>query len=183
MKFQKIFLLFFVQIFFSSCCFEKIWEWLNPDDKCTLQQCAYEGDNLHLDGFYYHQIKEGQDFVHVESFILYRNGVVMGALGDSCLDKAERSIIRMSKDVSRINGNIDNWGLFEVSDSSISLEYYLPSMYGHHTYLMRGTILNDSTFHMTQGKKSNESGFSAIDRIYNFHKLEAKPDSTNKYFR
>ena len=77
---------------------------------------------------------------------------------------------------------IDWWGLFEIEDSIISLEYYLPSMYEHHTYLMRGQILNDTTFRMIEGKESNKSDYESIDYLYRFHKTEVKPDSTNNFF-
>lgn len=47
---------------------------------------------------------------------------------------------------------------------------------------MRGTIINDTTFHMTRGKCSDESEYEAIDYLYRFRQTDAKPDSTNKFF-
>lgn len=103
------------------------------------------------------------------------------APGGAKLSEAENRIKKLIDNNPR-RDVIDIWGLFEVEDSTISLEYYLPSMYGHHTYLMRGTILNDTTFHMTKGKQSDKSDYESIDYLYRFRHTEAKPDSTNNFF-
>ena len=171
-------LLGFALFCFSSCIWEDFWEWVFPDDKTTLEQRDYEGDNLRIDGYYYKDVSEDDELTHI--FILYENGVVM-APGGVKLSEAENKIKKLIDNNNR-SDVIDMWGLFEVEDSTISLEYYLPSMYGHHTYLMRGTILNDTTFRMTEGKSSDESKYESIDYLYRFRHTEAKPDSTNKFF-
>lgn len=171
----------FVLLLVSSCFNERLWKWLFPDDKTTLQQRQYEGENLRIDGFYCYDPEE--DYDHTNIFVLYRNCVAMGPNGTkySKIDEAYINLIE-NQDKGYYVDKIDLWGLFEIEDSIIRLEYYLPSMYGHHTYLMKGTILNDTTFHMTQGKQSDKSNYEIIDYLYRFHKTEVKPDSTNNYF-
>ena len=178
MKYLRFLLIAFILFFFSSCFWDSFWEWLNPDDKCTLEQRYFKGENLRIDGFYYRDVSEDDERTQI--FILYRNGVVM-APGGAKLSEAENRIKKLIDNNPR-RDVIDIWGLFEVEDSSISLEYYLPSMYGHHTYLMQGTILNDTTFHMTEGKHSDKSNYETIDDLYRFHKTDLKPDSTNNFF-
>ena len=178
MKYLRLLLMAFVLFFFSSCFWDSFWEWLNPDDKCTLQLRNFEGDNLRIDGFYYEDVSEYDE--NAELFILYENGVVM-VPGSIKLSEAENRVEKLIDNNPR-RDVIDMWGLFEVEDSMISLEYYLPSMYGHHTYLMRGIILNDTTFQMTEGRWSVDSKEESINHLYRFRKTEAKPDSTNKFF-
>lgn len=179
MKYLRFLIIAFVLFFFSSCFWEGFWEWLNPDDKCTLEQRNFEGENLRIDGFYYGDVSEDDEVTTI--FILYRNGVVMGPVGVK-LSESENRIKKLIDNNNR-RDEIDNWGLFEVEDSTISLEYYLPSMYGHHTYLMRGMILNDSTFRMIEGRRSVDSKYESIDRLFRFRQTEVKPDSTNKFFK
>lgn len=178
MKYLRFLIMAFVLFFFSSCFWEDFWTWLNPDDKCTIQQSNYEGDNLRIDGFYYKDVNENDELTQI--FILYRNGIVLVPEGVK-LSEADNIIKKLIDDNPR-RDVIDMWGLFEVEDSTISLEYYLPSMYGHHTYLMRGKILNDTTFKMTVGRWSVDFKDESIDYLYRFRKTEAKPDSTNKFF-
>ena len=178
MKYLRFLIMAFVLFFFSSCFWEDLWTWLNPDDKCTIQQRYYEGDNLRIDGFYYRDVSENDESTQI--FILYGNGVVM-APGGTKLSDIDNKIKNLINNNLR-RDEIDMWGLFEVEDSMISLEYYLPSMYGHHTYLMRGIILNDTTFQMTEGRWSVDSKEESINHLYRFRKTEAKPDSTNKFF-
>lgn len=172
----------FVLLLVSSCFCESLWERIFPDDKTTLEQGKYEGENLRIDGFYCYDSKEDDDYTQI--FVLYRNGVIMGPCGtkDSNVEDEYYELIE-EKDQGYFVDIIDWWGLFEIEDSIIRLEYYLPSMYSHHTYLMQGTILNDTTFHMTKGKQSDKSNYETIDYLYRFHKADAKPDSTNKFFR
>ena len=169
-------LMIIISSLLSSCFCEPLWEWLNPDDKGTLQQKAYEGNEIRIDGYYYSLIDEDYDILCY--FVLYRNGVIYGPIHQDASD----SVVLES--VSRFDYKIrDNWGLFEIEDSLISLEYYLPSMYGHHAYLMKGRILNDTTFHMTSGKQSDKSSYEQIDKLFHFCPMDVKPDSTNKYYR
>lgn len=166
----------------SSCFNESLKKRLFPDDKPTLQQHNYEGEKLRIDGFYCYDPEE--DYDHTNIFVLYRNGVAMGPNGTkySNNDEAYINLIE-NQDQGYYVDKIDLWGLFEIEDSIIRLEFYLPSMYGHHTYLMKGTILNDTTFHMTKGKQSDKSNYETIDYLYRFHKADAKPDSTNNFFK
>ena len=172
----------FVLLLVSSCFCESLWERIFPDDKTTLEQGKYEGENLRIDGFYCYDPEEDDDHTYI--FVLYRNGVIMGPCGTkySNVEDEYYELIE-EKDQGYFVDIIDWWGLFEIEDSIIRLEYYLPSMYSHHTYLMQGTILNDTTFHMTKGKQSDKSNYETIDYLYRFHKADAKPDSTNKFFR
>lgn len=182
MKIFRILSTVFVLLFVSSCFNENLWEWLFPDDKPTIQQKQYEGDNLRIDGYYCYD-REDDVQITTDIIVFYRNGVVFGPVGTyySKVDETYNSLIKENEQGHHVD-IIDWWGLFEIEDSIIRLEYYLPSMYGHHTYLMQGTILNDTTFHMTKGKHSDKSNYETIDYLYSFHKTDAKPDSTNNFF-
>ena len=59
----------FVLLFFSSCFWDSFWEWVNPDDRCTLEQRDYVGDNLRIDGYYYEDVEN--DYATI--YILYNN--------------------------------------------------------------------------------------------------------------
>lgn len=177
MKYLRFLLMAFVLFFFSSCFWESFWEWVFPDDKTILEQRDYEGDNLRVDGYYFKVVEENN---LTDIYILYRNGVVL-VLGSPKISEADNYVAKWNKNEFS-KESIHIWGLYEVDGNDISLEYYMPSMYGHHTYLMKGTILNDTTFRMTEGKSSDESKYEPIDHLYRFRQTDAKPDSTNKFF-
>ena len=181
MKYFRCLSLVFVLFLVSSCFNEKLWKWLFPDDEPTLEQKEYTGDNLRIDGFYCYEPNDDED--HTNVFVLYKNGVVMGPYGTkySIVEEKYFDLIK-NKNKGYYIDIIDWWGLFVIENSSIYLEYHMPSMYGHHKYLMKGEILNDTTFHMTKGKQSDSSDYESIDQMYHFHKTAAKPDSTNIFF-
>lgn len=181
MKILRNLSIVFVLLLVSSCFNESLWKSIFPDDKPTLQQKQYEGEKLRIDGFYCYEPKDKCGYTKL--FVFYRNGVVFGSDGTmySNVDGAYNDLID-NKDQDYYGDLIDYWGVFEIEDSIIKLEFYLPSMYGHHTYLMQGTILNDTTFHMTKGKQSDKPNYETIDYLYRFHKTDLKPDSTNNFF-
>lgn len=174
-------LMIIISSLLSSCFCEPLWEWLNPDDKGTLQQKAYEGNEIRIDGCYYCLNEDGDELRYY--FIPYRNGVIAGPeYSGKAVSEIDNFQVFFERDY-RPREFRDYWGLFVIEDSLISLEYYLPSMYGHHAYLMKGRILNDTTFHMTSGKQSDKSSYEQIDKLFHFCPMDVKPDSTNKYYR
>ena len=164
----------------SSCFLESFLEWIDPDDKHSLQQANYNGNEIQMDGYYYYNYEDSSNSILF--FILYRNGVVFGPWG---IGGSDRDNIVFSKDYTRTSyASRDDWGLFEIEDSLIDIEFYLPVPYGGHpTYLMKGTILNDTTFHMTTGKRSDSSTIEQIDMVFHYCPTDIKPDSTNKYYK
>ncbi len=79
------------------------------------------------------------------------------------------------------------WGVFHIDGNGIKFErWYLGDGLTLKAYVREGTILNDTTFIITEsyrfvrGKKKKKS---AEDETYHFKALNPKPDSTNKFVK
>ncbi len=154
-------------------------------DKLSLEKKDYFGDELRIDGYYYYKYPVNESFRYVIYFF-YNNGVALhaGAI------KEEDILIKEEKFK---NGtfylNVENtkyfWGVFVVNNQNIKIERWYPSSGGPlRTYIREGTILNDTTFHITQfyrNQNGEKTAIESLDEVYHFKKFSPKPDSTNKY--
>ncbi|MFT3740242.1 MAG: hypothetical protein QM786_15965 [Breznakibacter sp.] len=156
----------------SSCCKEKY-----TDDEFVLDKTSYLGNQIKTDGYYYSQV-EGEDYYRL--YVFYRDGIVLIPGVFSNPDEY------ISNFVAGFNKEIkDFWGLYVIEDSSISIEYYVPKMIeGMPAYLKTGDIINDTTFVITEVKRSkNGSERKTISETYRYKYFDEKPDSTNSFIK
>lgn len=149
------------------------------DDKLTLPKQDYNGSELRVDGYYYHESDDAY-----EVFFFYRNGTTLYG-GFPLMSEIA------NKETTYLNGSYYNfikndktsWGRFIIEGNVISREFWRPSSGGpSEVYTHSGVILNDTTFQITKAwrsckpKKKND-----LDRVYHFKQFLPKPDSTNAY--
>lgn len=77
------------------------------------------------------------------------------------------------------------WGRLIVEGSTIKFERWYPSSGGPLRVGVReGTILNDTTFHITESYRLQDGEKQDVkerDETYHFKALSPKPDSTNEF--
>ena len=115
-----------------------------------------------------------------------KNGVVLygSSFNNIKLEDKENSYMDGS-----FYGNIEEtkyyWGQFIVKENNIKFERWYPSSGGPlRTYVREGTILNDTTFHITESyhlQDGEKQDIDEEDETYHFKSLSPKPDSTNEY--
>ena len=154
----------------SSCGFAEL-----EDDELTLERRPYVGDELRIDGLYY-TVEENMYGDLYTVYFFYRNGVVR--YGGSSNDP----------EFYRGNGFLDEqakyaWGLFHVGGDEITFEkWYPPSKGISYSYISSGHILNDTTFVITESRRSNgEEEVHERDEVYHFRPYGPKPDSTSRF--
>lgn len=140
------------------------------DDEFILKKTDYKGNELSIDGYYYHKLGENSYYV----LIFYRNGTIFK---NGASDHEEY--------IANTNGsNVrQHWGLFIIENNTIKIEYYMPKMYeGLPAYIKAGEILNDTTFiFKEQYRSKDDSEYQEINETYHFKKFSPKPDSTNNF--
>lgn len=161
---KKITLLACVTLLVSLVSCEK---WLY-DDELTLKQQPYYGNELRTDGYYYY-MNHGE---LLDTYFLYRNGVIIhGVFADSLF---------VSDDVVSDLGKY-NYGVFQITGDSIMIEKWVLLPGRRRVLLLSGNILNDTTFILTRSENSNTGNVFQMDKLFHFHALSHKPDSTNNF--
>ena len=152
------------------------------DDKLSIQRTDYMGDELRLDGYYYLIYGDGN---YITATFFYRNGVILkgnAGLVDNIEDHENYYINGYYNDVKDLK---DMWGVFKIVENKISFERWYPRTGGpFHAYVRSGTILNDTTFHITESyrmQNGEKTDVSTKDEIYRFKQFSPKPDSTNVF--
>lgn len=159
---------------FSNTCDK----WIGEDDKLELDKKPYAGDELRIEGYFYQ--KKG-DLLYTIYFF-YRNGTIRYVGENITLSEFEKKILE--EDYIKNNNSKINWGLFNVHDTVIQFERWYPSSGGPtQAYIRSGIIINDTTFHITQSRRSNGSKTEPKDEFYHFKAFSPKPDSTNSYMK
>ena len=148
------------------------------EEDLTFQKSPYNGVELKLNGYYYEDDSIPGDNVPV--YFFYNNGIVICAGGYSRTDFeemekeiAKREFIEKSKNIYWM------WGLFKISNDSISFEKWYPASGGYVVGIRSGKIINDTTFIITRYKHSHSDYEKTEERIYHFKEFSPKPDSTN----
>lgn len=172
-------------IFIVSFLFLGCGKSLLKHDELSLERKDYFGNELKINGYYYYKYAVDDSFRYVVYFF-YNNGIVLhaGAIKEENLSIKEEEFMN-----GTFNENVKNtmyfWGAFVVINQSIKFERWYPSSGGPlRAYVSEGTILNDSTFHITKSYRNQKGKVSeerSKDEIYHFKKFSPKPDSTNKY--
>lgn len=156
----------------SACTKDKY-----QDDEFSLNRAEYNGNELRIDG-YYASKAIGEDYSYL--YVFYQNGVLLKP------GVAENTDEYIQKFVDGFNHNIkDFWGIYQIQDSTIQVEFYKPKMTeGLPAYIKTGKILNDTTFILTNEKRSKDGSESrAISETYHFREYSPKPDSTNTFIK
>jgi hypothetical protein len=73
------------------------------------------------------------------------------------------------------------WGIYSINGANIIIENWYPSENGFPVYIRSGQIQNDSTFHINQSKRCNGSDSEIENILFQYEKIEQKPDSLNQY--
>jgi hypothetical protein len=153
------------------------------DDTLTMTRTDYTSNQLKIDGYYYLKDSASYQRVSLATFF-YRNGVLQDIGGASeSLEKYDAYISSIVGDFKGEKKGIV--GVFIIQDKNISFEKLeLTQPYKAYTYT--GTIINDTTFHITEsyrmlhGKKTE---ITSENSTYYYHKFSPKPDSTNLYVK
>jgi hypothetical protein len=156
-----------------SCCKDKY-----TDDDFVLNKTEYTGDQLKIDGYYYSQV-EGEEYYRL--YIFYQNGITLlpGIDNDPYAYISNILLDSSFGDAKYV------WGLFIIEDNIIKIEYYEPKMIeGMPAYLQTGDIINDTTFVITEVKRSKDgSEYRTINETYHYQHYNPKPDSTNNFVK
>ena len=151
------------------------------DDELTLDKTLYICNQLRIDGYYYTQFR---DIYRI--YFFYRDGTLFSG-GDIYEDKLNE-YEQKYKDGRFWNAKKDNklyWGLYNVNSAyDIMIEKWYPSSGGGMpVYIHSGTILNDTTFHITKSVRPATSEKKSLDELYHFKAFSPKPDSTNNFIK
>lgn len=184
---KSIQLLLFILICTVFCsCESFIEKFFGSNEDLTFVRTDYEGDQLKIDGYYYHWYgKPFNDESLIKILFLYRNGITLWG-GTFYADK----IIIQEEQFK--NGNFHNkdtknpmfWGLFTID--SISIQYEMLEGGPFRAMIDSGIILNDTTFVILKRKSSYGTlGIEekALQDTFRLKPFSPKPDSINIYIK
>ncbi|MDR1274711.1 MAG: hypothetical protein LBK12_09200 [Odoribacteraceae bacterium] len=160
-----------------ACGAQGCAQWF-PDEKLTIQRTAYTGNELRIDGYYYHfPTVPGGTIIQ----FFYRNGIRLTGRysGTTNLDSVDMRIPEANSDLQH---DKSGWGVFLISGNSIWYEKWDTSVGGGLPVTKSfGHVLNDTTFlrmySIANGKKFIDN------EIWHFRKFSLKPDSTNRWIQ
>lgn len=156
---------------------------LTGHDELTFDKRPYLGDELRMDGYFYHQYtapagrhSSGEITGH-DIYFFYRNGVVRYVGSLESLDSLTNE--KFMDGTARYE-----WGLFQVDGDRIAFErWYPPSKTYTVAEIRSGRILNDTTFVITALQRSNGENLTQREETYHFRPFSPKPDSTNRFIK
>ncbi|WP_133122085.1 hypothetical protein [Brumimicrobium salinarum] len=172
---------FIILIFLLIGCGKSLFK----NDELSLEKMDYFGDELKISGYFYYKYPV-DNTNHYAILFLYNNGVVLHALTikEEYLETREEEF-KTGEFYSDIKNTIYCWGVYRVDENIFKFEKWYTSSGGPlKTYVREGTILNDTTFHITKSYRNQKGEKTEVrpkDEIYHFKKFSPKPDSTNKY--
>lgn len=152
-------------------------------DEFTLIKENYNGNQLQINGYFFYQINDpNTSEQYYNTFVFFQNGICLKPNSTTDTNHLINDFIN-----KEYNENIEEfWGLYNIENSKIRIEYYgirkgawskLP------VYLKTGTILNDTTFVITEEKRSKDgSEYRALNDTFHFVHYQ-KPDSTNNFIK
>ena len=173
-SFNLIHLLILIVLVLSGCDLEPPWE----HDELTFDKEPYLGDEIRTDGYWYEAYTTDGAGTYYAAYFFYQNGVVRYAGAGPSLEDIEADIIReiqSDDDTPRYH-----WGLFHVTRDRIKFERWYPAEYVA-AYIRSGSILSDTTFVITESRRSGGEDVRQRDELYRFRAFNPKPDSTSRY--
>lgn len=151
-----------------------------PDDVFVLKKADNISKRLKLNGYYY-QKWENEKIYGVNVFFSNGNNLF---LGDNTTIKELETNLNNDSWLKNIYKHKTWWGLYEINGDDIKFERYYPSSGGGlPAYIRSGKIINDSTFVITQSKRSDGTGMQEKNETYHFRQFSPKPDSTNNFIK
>lgn len=160
---------------------------LFKSDELSLNKESFNGNQLKTNGYFYDPYETSDGSIYHNVYFFYRNGVVLygGAYEKNNLQVNKEQEYKNGTYYNNIKDSKDNWGIFVVAGNSIKFERWYPSSGGPlRTAVREGTILNDTTFHITVSYRMQDGEKKDVterDETYYFKPLTPKPDSTNEF--
>jgi hypothetical protein len=158
---------------------------LFQDDELSLSRRDYTGNQLRIDGYYYFNYTNEEDYVRI--YFFSKNGIIL--YGFSGLLSELPELEKSYKDGSFYNQvkNVKfHWGVHQIDGSKIKFEKWYPSEKPYKAYVREGVILNDTTFQITQSYRNQNSKRTEVtteNEVYHFRAFTPKPDSTNTHVK
>ena len=154
---------------------------LGEDDELSMSKMPYIGTQLRVDGYYYLE-RTGVKDTFWDVYFFYRDGVILYG-GTFPIEEAEQHEMdyKGAEWISIVKKHKDFWGVFKIDGQDIQFERWYCGSGFCPAYIRSGTILNDTTFHITRSTRSNGTEVSDEDEIYRFKEFSLKPDSTNAF--
>jgi hypothetical protein len=178
MKVLSILILIMGLFVFATCKREKE----NAED-LTIPLSPYNGNELKTNGYYYRVSQDNMGNTAYEIYFLYRNGVILYGGFPLLSELPEREISYSNGTYHTQASNKTSWGRYDINGNQIRLEKWFPSSGGvAPVYMLSGTIINDTLFHLTASRESNgNNSVKTINQHFHFKQFSPKPDSTNSY--
>ncbi len=171
-----------LSIILLTSCLMIFCESLNRQRPLTLKNYKNNVRNLRMDGYWYKK-----NVLTSEAMVLYENGVLLDLSSpptntDKFQHWEEYLIPYIISGASSAYDYYSDWGVFETTKDSIRFERYYPPSGGPWVpYIRSGIILNDSTFLITEARRSYRKEVEKENILYGFRRFSPKPDSTNRF--
>ena len=150
------------------------------DDELTLQRVPYYGNELRIDGYYYHEYGEP---ARKNIYFLYRNGIILyGTTPLTSEIEQTENMYQTGKYYELVKNDKTSWGVFLINGNTLKFEKWYSGEEAW-AYISEGEILNDTTFHITVSYRSNTTERREGNEIYHFRQFNSKPDSTNNFIK
>ena len=150
------------------------------DDELSLNRSSYNGEQLRTDGYFF---QRDSNYIFT-IYIFYTNGTLFYSVGGGKLENTDQLEQRLKDHnfIERLRNEKTSWGLFKIDNNKIQFERWYPYFEnGKPAYIRSGTILNDTTFHITKATRSDGSEEHVENEVYYFKQFSPKPDSSNTF--
>lgn len=138
---------------------------------------------IEIDGYYMLDSKDNKTYNSAQLFVFYSNGIVAGGAYYS-LDSLQKHQNNLDEYINSAHKSKTHWGVYIVRGRNLSIEKWEPSSGGGmKTVIRSGTILNDTTFILTERFNHYNNKEDAIQDTFRFHQYYPKPDSTNRFIK
>ncbi len=167
----------FALLFLGGCD-----KWLK-DEELTLAKESYNGNELRLDGYYYHS--DTSDNHIFDSYFFYRNGVVICSPGTPLNASDHFAFLEQGFVADYFTENNKRlkhrWGVFQIHDNSIVFERWAIAEGSKPVVRCSGNIIDDTTFIITKSEYPHIGEEYQAANVYHFRAFSPKPDSTNMF--
>ena len=186
-----------VIVYVSSC------NEIRTEPYLALEQEDYTGTELKTNGYYYCENYYPFDEGYSNIYLFYSNGISINTYGTTDTIEQYDITLEVFKEIVPIEEEFRNgdwfkdmgddrrtYGLFKIDNSNIKIEHWIRQESFHtekdpSNCTSAGTILNDTTFIITESYHENKRGktseYFVRDWTYHFKKFSPKPDSTNTF--
>jgi hypothetical protein len=163
----------------GSCSRSNLFE----DDNLSIERAPFAGNQLKIEGYFYHQYGVQQT---ASIYFLFSNGTILLA-GDNYeinrRNEFEQTFITRNF-IEKLKGIKFCWGVYKIEGNLLAFERWYPSERPYKAYVRAGSILNDTTFIITESyrmKNGNKTQVRVENETYHFRQFKPKPDSTNAF--